>query len=63
MPKIEVLDNGQWDITTDHGERFVGDPLEATTKLAESKDHTRNYADTLKAENEQMKQKLAAPSP
>jgi len=62
MPnKIEKLPDGNYNVELETGEKFSGDPLEVTTKLAEAQVNTKKWGQGFKAEVETLKAQQAAP--
>lgn len=56
MPnKIEKLADGNYNVELETGEKFSGDPLEVTTKLAEAQVNTKRWGQGFKQELETLK--------
>lgn len=62
MANIEQLEEGKkFKVELEGGEIYEGDPLEATTKLAASKEESNRYIKQLRAENDELKQRQVTP--
>ncbi len=67
MPnEVKQLEGGKLEVILETGERFVGDPLEVTNKMAEAHVNTKRWGQAQKTEAENLKaevNKLSAPPP
>lgn len=52
--EVKTLEDGRLEVTLGTGEKFVGDALEVTTKLAEAHQHTKTWAQGIRTQNENL---------